>query len=73
MKHNNIIYKYYYQTYMKKNLWLIWIIMLLPFILFPQKQNSSQPLPAQKSKSSLNNDNPEVMQSMLKHYKNMKH
>ena len=66
MKHNNIIYKYYYQTYMKKNLWLIWIIMLVPFILFPQKQTFIQPLPAQKSISSLNNDNPEVNAEYVK-------
>ena len=45
---------------MKKKLWLIWIIMLVPFILFPQKQTSIHPLPAQKSISSLNNANPEV-------------
>mgnify|MGYP000114233338 CR=1 FL=1 len=31
--------------------------MLVPFILFPQKQTFIQTLPVQKSISSLNNDN----------------
>ena len=66
MKHNNIIYKYYYQTYMKKKSLLIWIIMLVPIILLPQKKTSIHPLPAKKSTSTLNNDNPEVNAKYVK-------
>ena len=45
---------------MKKKSLLIWVIIVAPFIVFSQKQTSNQPLPAQKSLSSLNNNKPEV-------------
>ena len=74
MKRNYINFKYYYQMSLKKNALFIWAIIIAPFILFSQKQTSIQPIPAQKSLSSSNNNMQEVngeYDKVLKEYETL--